>query len=268
MGGAASGKYEVKSCGKAHAWCTECMPEMADKLRKPKPPPKAGMPPCLKCGRCDYCLGLVAPEGMKICRKCGETKPLKAFSRRNDTGGYRNICMACGNKGQQTGFCEGCGNRFVLSAPGRTLCPACRPKLTKPCATCGKQFVGTTELRLYCSDECRDVAFKGKRDAKRKEQRMEMLLAYSNDGKPACVCCGELILLFLALDHINGGGHKQMRELGGGGYSNWLRKNNYPAGFRILCHNCNYGCHLNGGICPHEQGELDGVPAEGGALRA
>ena len=80
---------------------------------------------------------------------------------------------------------------------------------------------------------------------------MEALLAYSNGGKPACTCCGETTPLFLALDHIDGGGHRHRMETGGGGFYVWLRKNNYPEGFRLLCHNCNLGRQLNGGTCPH-----------------
>ncbi|WP_405676799.1 hypothetical protein OG292_19350 [Streptomyces sp. NBC_01511] len=67
------------------------------------------------------------------------------------------------------------------------------------------------------------------------------------------MCCGEQKPSFLALDHIDGGGHRQRKETGGGGFWIWLHRNNYPAGFRVLCHNCNFGRQLNGGICPHEQ---------------
>jgi hypothetical protein len=251
MGGAASGKYTVKSCGNAHAWCRVCRPEQIAKLSKPKPPPKPGMPPCRKCGRCDYCLGLTAPEGMKVCRDCRETKPLTAFSRRNDTGGYRNQCMKCHNGGMEIARCEGCGTKFGRWSDGRTLCEKCRPPLTKPCARCGTEFTGSMDQRRYCSAECRVAAFKEKRNAAHKSHRLKALQAYGGPV-PACACCGERELLFLALDHVNGGGVQQRTDLGGGGYWNWLRKNNYPEGFRVLCHNCNHGRYLNGGTCPHE----------------
>jgi hypothetical protein len=107
------------------------------------------------------------------------------------------------------------------------------------------------DQRRYCSPECRAAALKDQRDAVRKAQRLEALRAYSGGGEPACACCGESILLFLALDHVNGGGYQQHRELGGGGFYSWLRKNNYPEGFQLLCHNCNFGRQLNGGVCPH-----------------
>lgn len=81
---------------------------------------------------------------------------------------------------------------------------------------------------------------------------MEALRAYGGET-PACVCCGEKELIFLALDHINGGGHQQRKETGGGGFYTWLRRHNYPEGFRVLCHNCNFGRQINGGTCPHEE---------------
>jgi hypothetical protein len=191
---------------------------------------------------------------MKVCRVCGETKPVTAFAARADTGGRRNQCTRCRNIKLGVGTCDGCGKTFGRHSDQRVLCPRCRPEVTKPCATCGIEFVGSTEQRRYCSPECRDSALKNKRAAARLKQRMEMLQAYGGPS-PCCSCCGEGILQFLALDHIDGGGGRQREELGGGGFLTWLRRNNYPAGFRLLCHNCNFGRQLNDGICPHEQKE-------------
>lgn len=68
-----------------------------------------------------------------------------------------------------------------------------------------------------------------------------------------CACCGEKEKRFLTLDHINGGGNKQRREMKWNGRHiyRWIVKSNYPAEFRILCFNCNSGRALNHGICPH-----------------
>ena len=33
----------------------------------------------------------------------------------------------------------------------------------------------------------------------------------------------------------------------------WIKRNNYPDGFQVLCWNCNSGKGANGGICPHER---------------
>jgi len=65
-----------------------------------------------------------------------------------------------------------------------------------------------------------------------------------------CTCCNESNLTFLVIDHINGGGHKEHSKVGHGTtFYRWLRKHNYPDGYQILCHNCNFAKRL--GPCPH-----------------
>lgn len=77
-------------------------------------------------------------------------------------------------------------------------------------------------------------------------------------GGAYCACCGEDHFEFLSIDHINGGGSKHRRELKSSGKSynmyQWLRANNYPEGFRVLCMNCNCAMGLYG-YCPHSNGE-------------
>jgi hypothetical protein len=253
-GGAVAGKFEVKSCGKAHAWCAACRPEQAARQRKPERPSKQHDKPCRSCGRCDDCLGLIAPKGMKICRTCGETKPIDRFPRRDKKGNVRNACMSCHNATLKTIRCENCDRQFMRrDGQTRGLCARCRPPLTKPCARCGTAFVGSMDQRRYCSDACMKASTVDRRAAAHQRYRYEALAHYSATPEPSCSCCGETIWMFLALDHIDGGGHEQRKKLGGGGFWAWLRNNDYPPGFRVLCHNCNYGRHLNGGACPHEE---------------
>lgn len=78
---------------------------------------------------------------------------------------------------------------------------------------------------------------------------------FNGYGGYICVCCGEKEKVFLTIDHINGGGIEHRRNISGGakGIYRWLRKNNYPKGFRVLCYNCNCGRSRNNGICPHEK---------------
>lgn len=85
---------------------------------------------------------------------------------------------------------------------------------------------------------------------RRKRDRLIVLKHYSNEI-PFCECCNEKELLFLTIDHINGGGNKQKKETNNE-LVRWLIKNKFPEGFQILCMNCNLGKHLNGGICPHK----------------
>lgn len=80
--------------------------------------------------------------------------------------------------------------------------------------------------------------------------RKEVLNHYGH----ACACCGESRYEFLAIDHINGGGVRHKKEVLGAVHKSlaiWLRANNYPPGFRLLCHNCNSSLGWYG-YCPHE----------------
>ena len=67
-----------------------------------------------------------------------------------------------------------------------------------------------------------------------------------------CACCKESELFFLGLDHIANNGNTDP-DSGHQLYAR-LKREGFPAGFRVLCHNCNLGRHLNGGTCPHGNG--------------
>jgi len=100
----------------------------------------------------------------------------------------------------------------------------------------------------------------------RAQERTAALQAYGG-LEPSCDCpgCSENRLPFLCIDHIVGGGNKERQKLsknqsstrdgkinpGGGAFYRWLRKNSYPPGYRVLCHNCNTA--RSNGPCPvHE----------------
>jgi len=76
----------------------------------------------------------------------------------------------------------------------------------------------------------------------------DVISHYSNN-KNECNCCGEKIREFLSLDHIKGGGIEHRKKIKVNVYW-WLKKNNYPEGFQILCHNCNQAKGYYG-ECPH-----------------
>ena|SRR5258708_15106578 len=83
--------------------------------------------------------------------------------------------------------------------------------------------------------------------------RLEVLQHYCGSGTPFCMCpgCKETTLEFLSIDHVNGGGERHRKEIGSSYINYWLRNNNYPPGFQVLCHNCNQakGCYRR---CPHQ----------------
>jgi len=69
-----------------------------------------------------------------------------------------------------------------------------------------------------------------------------------------CACCDEYEYEFLAIDHVEGGGNRHRKSIGVGAgtqFYRWLKKNNFPPGYRVLCHNCNSALGYYG-KCPHE----------------
>lgn len=98
--------------------------------------------------------------------------------------------------------------------------------------------------------------------SQRRDARLKMLvLSHYSGPPPKCNCCGETTFEFLTIDHINGNGRAHIKELqtfigyrGRTPLYRWLRNNDYPPGFRVLCHNCNFVLgHV--GYCPHQNKE-------------
>lgn len=80
--------------------------------------------------------------------------------------------------------------------------------------------------------------------------RLQVLTHYGGNP-PKCACCGETIVIFLVIDHINNDGAKQRKSVASGSQMYyWLRKNNFPEGYQVLCRNCNWAKSQGG--CPHK----------------
>lgn len=97
---------------------------------------------------------------------------------------------------------------------------------------------------------------KVKERGKKERQKLKLEVFEHYGGvPPKCGCCGEAHIEFLSIDHIAGGGEKHRRSIkkrAGINFYRWLRKNNFPKGYRVLCHNCN--CALGFfGYCPHKK---------------
>jgi hypothetical protein len=115
------------------------------------------------------------------------------------------------------------------------------------CAVCGRAEPIPAQTR------CPRCADRNARTRKRFQEKLkrEVFAAY---GGYRCACCGEAERKFLSIDHVNGGGQKHRRQIGDSEMYSWLRKNGFPPGFQVLCHNCNMGKALGGGVCPHRGG--------------
>lgn len=99
------------------------------------------------------------------------------------------------------------------------------------------------------NDPVRFQKYKEKAKRFRQKRRFEILNYYSN-GKMECNCCKENTNEFLSIDHINNDGAEHRKTVDGSRLYCWLRNNNYPAGFQVLCHNCNMAKGIYG-KCPH-----------------
>jgi len=70
--------------------------------------------------------------------------------------------------------------------------------------------------------------------------KLLVLSHYCNDKLPACQKCKFTNIKALSIDHINGDGAKHRKEIKTGNFYQWLKKNDYPEGFQVLCMNCQW----------------------------
>jgi len=89
-------------------------------------------------------------------------------------------------------------------------------------------------------------------NSRRRNRRLKIETIQHYGGH--CACCGETIIEFLAIDHESGHGNQHRKETGCNGgviFFRWLKSHHWPAGFRVLCHNCNMAIG-SWGFCPHQ----------------
>jgi hypothetical protein len=172
------------------------------------------------------------------------------------------------------GLCQ-CGRPVVY---GRRSCQECLDKASERsmqkfrdwvangvCGQCGKNPIYKERSDSRCGSCLDKEKARGQLNAdvinrknrkRRWELRRQVLEAY---GGLKCSCCGETEPVFLSLDHIDGGGTKHRAGRNGDAVMRELKKNGFPKGYRVLCHNCNQGRSQNGGKCPHESGAQKNV---------
>lgn len=152
-----------------------------------------------------------------ICTECGTDRPLVT----------KSICDVCYQQ-KMAAIKKIRDNRIENS-----LCPTCAAPIDE-FKMCGQ-----------CRDRKRVIRERG--DIKVKQ---ETFAAY---GGASCTCCGENIVEFLDLDHINGGGNQERKLLGTGTkFYRKLRIRGFPPGYQVLCANCNRGKSVCG-ECPHKR---------------
>jgi hypothetical protein len=165
---------------------------------------------------------------MKIrhCKVCGKTMRCR-----------RQRCSTCQKKWKRANDPEGykvSRARQRANRLSRGLCMRCNQQ--------------PRDSVRYCQS-CLDTSNRKQRD-QRAAARLEVIGHYGG----SCACCGEKHILFLTIDHIDGGGNqhrKSLRLSAGAAFYAWLKRNNFPAGYRVLCWNCNITTGLYGS-CPHK----------------
>lgn len=153
---------------------------------------------------------------------------------------------------------KSCGCLWRSTFKNERICARCKKRL--PFSEFGSGNV--TGLNTYCKSCIRSKSkikyhsnpemFRARVKSARAKLREEVLSVYG----PQCTCCGEKEKMFLAIDHVNNDGAEHRRRMGGKGgdhFYKWLKANHFPPGYQTLCANCNWGKHVNGGICPHVQ---------------
>lgn len=163
----------------------------------------------------------------KICPRCETEKPLMDFhANRHTKSGRQVYCKTCKTEIQR-GMVE------ELNAYHR-------------------EYRATTKYKTWYAGWRKDNRPKLLKQSvsRNAASRADALAHYGM----ACACCGESTPVFLAIDHVAGGGSKQRRESGRSshGFYRWLKKSNWPIGFQTLCHNCNWAKHALG-KCPHQK---------------
>jgi hypothetical protein len=122
------------------------------------------------------------------------------------------------------------------------------------CRTCAKErHEKRYDPKEYLAKPNREAYLKKMRETAKRLYESDRAAALEAYGKH-CQCCKEKRKIFLCIDHIDG--RKKWnhgRAMSSSPFYRWLRNNNYPKGFQVLCHNCNYA-KAHGG-CPHQGGD-------------
>jgi hypothetical protein len=79
-----------------------------------------------------------------------------------------------------------------------------------------------------------------KEQARKSQEKLKLNVISHYSPELKCVKCGyNEHMAALSIDHINGGGCKHQKEIGGHLYL-WLKRNNFPTNFQVLCMCCQW----------------------------
>lgn len=182
-------------------------------------------------GLCACCWEKKRVEGSPRCEEC----------KNSQLKGKRLKRCATLQERDELGLCRRCDEPAV---EGKKHCQKHldalaekqkRRKVNGKCKRCEKPVA---DGKAACK-ECQE-----KINAENVEYKLQLKMdAFNAYGGPECACCHDKRIEALNIDHVDGGGNKHRAEVSGGNgghpsYS-WLKQNDYPPGFQVLCFSCN-----------------------------
>ena len=172
----------------------------------------------------------------RICRKCETENSITEFDKHPDgRDGRLNICKSCNyiTRRKRESLPKVKAHIKKVQQKRRIYL-----KQQKLCYQCAKKSV--VKDKILCSECSQKTKI---RMFHQRNKLRETVLSYYGGAK--CIVCGETRKLCLTIDHINNDGAEHRKITGGGGYNTycWLKRNNYPKGFQVLCRNCNWIKH-------------------------
>ena len=188
------------------------------------------------------------PKQTYTCGYCGCTFEDYATNRTKCKGGKYYCSVACAGKGRAYQLSVALGGE-VLDDPGQFQAGKSNRdkvhyrKTAEERRQQARDYYSENRSRILDQLKARDRALK-----------QEVIDVYGG----RCECCGETLLEFLTIDHINNNGAEHRARVGKGrGVYKDIKAQGYPEGqYRVLCFNCNISRGFYG-YCPHRPEEYN-----------
>jgi len=164
---------------------------------------------------------------MKRCYRCGKDRPLEDFGKNcSKPDGKSTECRKCKSnqdkeyRRRNKEKVKAQKHEYYLEHRDEIIQKACRWAKDNP---------------VEHNSRCKKI---------KEKQKLTVFSEYCDDVVK-CKSCDENDIEILTIDHIDGNGAEHRREIGMAGrggdpFYQWLKKNNYPDGFQVLCYNCNF----------------------------
>ena len=187
---------------------------------------------------------------LKVCTKCKVSKANMQFGKcKREKSGLRPQCKSCVKEYRSRP--ESKIKRIEQYSNDKNSYLEYYSKNKEKILKRQKEYHSSLTLEVKNKEKYR---MKKIRDDLKSQVFTEYSKRLINSDIPCCICCGENEhISFLTIDHIDGRKHlsKEERNLTGHKLYRWLRKNNYPQGYSVLCMNCNFA-KGSLGKCPHQ----------------